>query len=265
MSMPDRKRIGFDRTIASEWLDIAVARAMTGETPEATRKFLWDFLADVQLGKTHNSGRGKTLSVLTRIWEDVPEQAKPLKRAALQSVAATTGERRIAVHWAMVAGTHPFFFDVATHVGKLLKLHGEANRSQVKRRMIETWGDRSTLERTIQHVLRSMVQWGPLRKGDEAGSLIGPPEPVRISRDVGQLLLHSVVLGHGGGLPYPQLVNHPALFPFRVDVPERDLMRNPIFHVQRQGDQSDFVELASSSNSAAHSEIIWAKLAHKIA
>jgi hypothetical protein len=265
MSMPDRKRIGFDRTIASEWLDIAVARAMTGETPEATRKFLWDFLADVQLGKTHNSGRGKTLSVLTRIWEDVPEQAEPLKRAALKCVAATTGERRIAVHWAMVAGTHPFFFDVATHVGKLLKLHGEANRSQVKRRMIETWGDRSTLERTIQHVLRSMVQWGPLRKGDEAGSLIGPPEPVRISRDVGQLLLHSVVLGHGGGLPYPQLVNHPALFPFRVDVPERDLMRNPIFHVQRQGDQSDFVELASSSNSAAHSEIIWAKLAHKIA
>jgi hypothetical protein len=49
-----------------------------------------------------------------------------------------------------------------------------------------------------------------------------------------------------------------------VDVPVGDLMRNPVFHVQRQGDQSDFVELASGSNSAAHSEIIWAELAHKI-
>jgi hypothetical protein len=169
------------------------------------------------------------------------------------------------VHWAMVAGTHPFFFDVATHVGKLLKLHSQANRSQVKRRMTETWGDRSTLERTIQHVLRSMVQWGLLRKGDEPGSLIGPRERVRINGDVGHLLLHSVVLGHGGGLPHPQLVDHPALFPFQVDVTARDLMRTPIFHVQRQGDQSDFVELASGSNSGAHSEIIWAKLAHKIA
>ena len=44
MSMPDRRRIGFDRTIAAEWLDAAVARVMTGEAPEATRKFLWDFL-----------------------------------------------------------------------------------------------------------------------------------------------------------------------------------------------------------------------------
>jgi hypothetical protein len=32
--------------------------------------------------------------------------------------------------------------------------------------MTETWGDRSTLERTIQHVLRSMAQWGLLRVGE---------------------------------------------------------------------------------------------------
>jgi hypothetical protein len=165
----------------------------------------------------------------------------------------------------MVAGTHPFFFGVATNVGKLIKLHGQASRSQIKRRMTETWGDRSTLERTIQHVLRSMAQWGMLRKGEEPGSLVGPPQRVRIDDDVGQLLLHSVVLGHGRGLPYPQLIDHPALFPFEVDVPARDLMRNPIFIVQRQGDQSDFVELASASNSAARSEIIWAKPAREIA
>jgi len=263
--MPDRKRIGFDRTIASEWLDAAVARVMTGEAPEATRKFLWDFLADVELGKSHNSGRGKTLTVLTRIWEDVPEQAEPLKRAALKCVAGTTGDRRLAVHWAMVAGTHPFFSDVATNVGKLLKLHGQANRSQIKRRMTETWGDRSTLERTIQHVLRSMAQWGLVRKGDEPGSLIGPPQRIRISDDVGQLLLHSVVLGHGRGLPYLQLVDHPALFPFAVDVPARDLMRNPIFHVQRQGDQSDFVELAPIQSNTPGSESAWPKMSRKIA
>ena len=94
-----------------------------------------------------------------------PTQAEPLKRAALKCIAATTGEKRIAVHWAMVAGTHPFFFDVATHVGKLLKLHGQANRSQIKRRMTETWGDRSTLERTIQHVLRSIDAVGTASNG----------------------------------------------------------------------------------------------------
>jgi hypothetical protein len=242
--MPDRRRIGFDRTIASEWLDAAVARVMSGEAPEATKKFLWDFLEEIEPGTTNSSSRGKTLTVLTRIWVSVPKQAERLKRAALKCLAATSGEQRIGLHWAMVAGTHRFFFDVATHVGKLIKLHGQANRSQIKRRMTETWGDRSTLERTIQHVLRSMVQWGLLHIGEEQGSLVGSARRISINDEVGQLLLHSVLLGHGKGLPFSHLVDHPALFPFSVHVTVRDLMMNPVFRVQRQGDQSDFVELA---------------------
>ena len=242
--MPERRRIGFDRTIAAEWLDAAVARLLTGEAPDATRKFLWDFLEGVEPGTTNNSSRGKTLTVLTRIWVSVPKQSESLKLAALQCVTSTSGEKRIGIHWAMVTGTHPFFFDVATHVGKLIKLHGQANRSQIKRRMTETWGDRSTLERTIQHVLRSLAQWGLLRAGEEHGAIIGPAQRIRLGEDISQLLLHAVLLGHGKGLPFSHLIDHPALFPFAVQVTAQDLMRNPVYRVQRQGDQSDFVELA---------------------
>lgn len=243
MSMPERRRIGFDRTISYEWLDAAAARVINGEAPEVTRQFLWDFLEDVEPGTTNNSSRGKTVTVLTRIWVSVPFQAEPLRQAALKCIASTPGDKRIGVHWAMVVGTHPFFFDVATHVGKLIKLNGQANRSQIKRRMTEAWGDRSTLERTIQHVLRSMSQWGLLRAGEEHGSLIGPVQRLNIGDEVGKLLVHAVLLSHGKGLTFSHLIDHPALFPFALQLSARDLMQNSIFRVQRQGDQSDFVEL----------------------
>jgi hypothetical protein len=242
--MPERGRIGFDRTISSEWMDAAVARVMTGETPDDTREFLWGFLEGIESGTTNNSNRGKTLTVLTRIWVSVPKQAEPLKRAALKCVASTPGEARIGLHWAMVVGTHPFFFDVATHVGKLIKLHGHASRSQIKRRMTDTWGDRSTLERTIQHVLRSMTRWGLLRIGQEHGSLIAPAQHVEIGEDVSLVLVHSVLLSHSKGLPFAQLIAHPSLFPFSMRVTARELRENPNFRVQRQGDQTDFVELS---------------------
>ena len=58
-----------------------------------------------------------------------------------------------------------------------------------------------------------------------------------------QLLVHAVLLGHGKGLAFSQIIEHPALFPFRLDLSVRELMRNPDFHVHRQGDHSDFVEL----------------------
>ena len=241
--MLNRTKIGFDRTIRVEWLDAAAARIANGDSADVTRKFLWAFLENVERGNTNNSGRGKTLTVLTRIWLSVPEKAEALKRAALNQIATARVEQRIAIHWAMTAGTHPFFFDVATHVGKLIRLHGDANRTQIKRRMTEIWGDRSTLERTIQHVLRSLVQWGLLQPGQERGSLVGLPQRIQVDQNMSQLLVHAVLLGHGKGLAFSQIIEHPALFPFKLDLSVRELMKNPDFHVQRQGDHSDFVEL----------------------
>jgi hypothetical protein len=242
--MPDRTRIGFDRTIATEWLDATAGRVMSGEPPEESRRFLWNYLEDLEPVTTSNSSRGKTITVLSRIWLLVPKSAESLKQAALKCLVPTSGEKRIGVHWAMIVGTHPFFFDVATHIGKLIKLHGQANRSQIKRHMTEVWGDRSTLERAIQRVLRSMLQWGLLRDGQERGSLVGPLQRIDVDYDVGQLLLHSVLLGNGSGLPLIHLVNHPALFPFAIHLSAQDIIRNSAFRVQRQGDHSELVELA---------------------
>jgi hypothetical protein len=88
----------------------------------------------------------------------------------------------------MAIGTHPFFYDVMANVGKLLVLNGQVNRSQIKRRMTSAWGDRSTLERTIQHVLRSVSQWGLLRDGPVKGSLIAPPRRITIGDEICELL-----------------------------------------------------------------------------
>jgi hypothetical protein len=243
MSAAVRTTIGFDRTIDAEWLDAAAARVARGQPTAEVRKFLWRFLEDLVPGNTNSSGRGKTLTVLTRIWLDVPPKAERLRDAALQCIGSATGEERIAIHWAMAIGTHPFFYDVVANVGKLLNLNGQVNRSQIKRRMTDAWGDRSTLERTIQHVLRSVRQWGLLHDGPVKGSLIAVPEPIRVRDEVSELLFHAILLSHGGGLPLTQLNNHPALFPFIARLNHSAQRQARLIQVVRQGDQADFVEL----------------------
>lgn len=84
--------------------------------------------------------------------------------------------------------------------------------------MMEAWGDRSTLERTIQQVLRSMVKWGSLRHGLEKGSLIAPASAVDVSEDLADILIRGVLLSHGQGMLLSQLSTHPALFPFKVQL-----------------------------------------------
>jgi hypothetical protein len=109
--------------------------------------------------------------------------------------------------------------------------------------MMDVWGDRSTLERTIQHVLRSMTQWGLLQAGSEHGSLVGVDHKFRVSGVVSQILAHSILLGQGKGMTYSNLREHPAFFPFKLDVHLADLIASSTFIVHRQGDQSDLIEI----------------------
>jgi len=247
MSTTAKTTIGFDRKIEIEWLDAVAGCVATGQAPEDVRKFLWTFCEGVVAGGSVHSGRGKTLTVLSRIWVIVPEQARPLRKAALQCIGSATSEERVAIHWAMAIGTYRFFCDVAVRVGKLLALNGEANLSQVGRRMTESWGDRSTLPRAIQRVLRSMVQWEALRDGPAKGTFVAPTKRTAISDQIGELLLQAMLVSHGRGVPLSQLTGHPALFPFGIHLSATAMRKSGCVLIQRQGDQTDFIELGQGS------------------
>ncbi len=158
-------------------------------------------------------------------------------------MASATGEERVAIHWAMVIGTYPFFCDAAANVGKLLALNGQANLSQVGRRMTESWGDRSTLPRAIQRVLRSMVQWGVLRDGSARGTFVAPTKRTAVPDQIAELLLQALLVSHGRGMQLSQLIGHPALFPFSIHLSSTALRKSGCMLIQRQGDQTDFIEL----------------------
>jgi hypothetical protein len=151
----------------------------------------------------------------------------------------------------MAIGTYPFFCDVAANVGKLLALNERVNLSQLERRMTETWGDRSTLPRAIQRVLRSMVQWGVLRDGPGRGTFVALPKRIGVPDAVSELLLQAVLVSTDRGMPLTYLTGHPALFPFELHVSAAALRKSGSMQIERQGDQTDFVELEYRSRSAS--------------
>jgi len=77
------------------------------------REFLWGLLDGVVGGDTVHSARGKTLTVLMRIWVTVPSIAEPLRAAAIKRIPLASSEERLAIHWAMSVACYPFFAEVA--------------------------------------------------------------------------------------------------------------------------------------------------------
>lgn len=243
MTEVDRRNIGFDRKIEIAWLDAIASQAAASASPGDAREFVWRLLDGVVAGGTTHNARGKTLTVLSRIWLSVPEQARGLRGNALVLIQQTSESSRLPIHWAMMMAVYPFFLDVATNAGKLIAMNGDVTLSQIVRRMADTWGDRSTLPRATQRILRSMVQWGVLRDGRARGQYLPAVAQGRVDDGAAELLLLGLLTGLGRGVSAPQLLSHAALFPFDLRLSSNQLERSPHLQFHRQGDLTDFVEL----------------------
>ena len=111
--------------------------------------------------------------------------------------------------------------------------------------MVDRWGERSTLTRAVQRILRSMVGWGALQEGASGGDYQPLPQRLPVADATTALLLEGVLHAEGHGLDWEALTGHPALFPFDLDLNPLALRQQPRLRVHRQGDQRDWVEVST--------------------
>lgn len=213
--MTERRVIGFDRELRLAWLDAVASRAAAGDTPETVRPWLDEHLADVLGGKGRSGNRGKTVTVLTRIWVNVPPRCVPLRSKAVGLLAAGDATDRLALHWAMASAVYPFFADVVAVMGRLLDLQGEVERQAVIRRVVETWGDRPAVSRGCRAVWHSVKGWGVLQEGRKRGLYTQRSGLPRASPAVQGVLFDALTINaERPQAPVRDAVFPPALFPF---------------------------------------------------
>jgi len=159
--------IGFDRRLQLNWLDATVGLCQESLDASVVADHLRQKLEREIAGV---EARRKTITVLLRIWANVSIEDKHLRDEALQLVTKVSLEDRLWLHWGMSLLAYPFFRDVAATVGQLSRLQGLFSQAQVQRRMIENWGQRTTLQRATQRLLRTFVDWSVLQDTDVRGS-----------------------------------------------------------------------------------------------
>lgn len=241
---PDRPRkIGFDRKLDLDWLDAMAGPLASGATPRQAREAVYHRLEGVLSGDAANSARGKTLTVLSAIWLNVPAAIEPLRVEVLARFNEVTPDERLALHWTMMLVAYPFFLDMTAQTGKLFSLNGDCTFAQIQRRMVERWGERSTLTRAVQRILRSMVGWGVLQEGASGGHYQPLPKRFPVAEATTTLLLEGLLHTEGHGLDWEALIGHPALFPFDLHLNSLAFRQQSRLRVHRQGDQRDWVEI----------------------
>lgn len=232
-----RRIVGFDRKIQLEWLDATADWTAEGIEPPELRERLSQMLEGKVSGSGYRGAREKTITVLMHAWATVPKDLVPLRDDGLALLAGRRGRARLPVHWGMCLATYSFFRDVVETTGRLLNLQGTAALSQVTRRVAESWGERSTVIRATQRVLRSMVDWGVLEERGERGVFSGAvPSDVPDGDSVGAWLVEAAASDLGRApRPLRSLQGSGMLFPMQLHVSARAVAARPRLAVQRQG------------------------------
>ena len=246
--MKTKRMIGFDRRIRLEWLDAMISWAAEELPLNNIRAKLYDLLEGHVSGAVKDGAQRKTFTVLARIWLTVPEELQSLRDDGLILYPKVAAAERMGVHWGMCIASYPFFREVVSQIGRLSKLQEELTLEQIRRRIIEQWGDTERVRRSARHVVQTLRDWEVLvpleRKGTYAGG-----KPITIQNpDLKSWLAEALILSNNTNMiPMRSLGAHPAFFPFSLSFSSQDIVNNPRLERFRQSLDEDVVMLRGKS------------------
>ncbi|WP_045217255.1 hypothetical protein [Desulfonatronovibrio magnus] len=212
--------IGIKQTINYDWMRKTTNLVLAGLDPENIRGELHDYLGGMNRKSTgevrSKNTRSFIVNILMKIWV-TPDRDLNLFRSSALNLIGRSAEKDLAVNWAMISASYPFWYNVARQTGRLFALQDQVCQAQVVKRLKEQYGDRDTIVRYASYVLRSFVDWGVLKDTPTRGCYIKSP-PIVISDSNHAIMLVEAGLHAlpGGKAALDVVLNSPALFPFSM-------------------------------------------------
>ena len=222
VGMRRRGQVGFSQRIQFDWLEYTANLVLAGNSRGEIVAALGERLKEkLSVGSEPERGsRNKAITILTKVWVTVPKDLQSLRDEGLEHLRDRSPNDRMLVHWCMCMAVYPFFGTVADAVGRLLRLQGTAAATQVQRRLRERLGERETVTRAAQRILRACIDWGVLRETGKKGLYRGSAKRIIDDAPLALWAIKAMLFVMGGSpRPAPTLLRGPHLFPFEVALP----------------------------------------------
>ena len=214
------EKLGIKQTIQKHWMDKTVRMLLAG-MPEVEIRAQLRTLVEAQkpgngAERRGTASAGMTVAILAA-WFAPEEELRAFRDDALQLARNAPPEGWLPLHWAVLSAAYPFWFHTAKVCGRLFKLQDRITQRQIFDRLREQYGDRESVTRYARYAVRSFVAWGVLKDSETKGCY-DKAAPVDITDPaMAAALCESALLAlPEGKSDLALLLNHPALFPFRL-------------------------------------------------
>jgi hypothetical protein len=244
-----QESIGIKQVIRYEWMQQTANLLLAGLDPKGIREELHAYLLDKKgngsIGTRSDQTRNFAVGNLMMIWVPPAKELIPFRDAALAMIQKHP-KQAMPVHWSMISAAYPFWFNVARQTGRLLALQEQVTQNQIVKRLKEHYGDRQTVSRYAQYVIRSFVAWGVLKDSKTVGCYEKARIPKELESDLAILMIESALFT----MPDKKcalglLVNNPAFFPFQMPLMTGEYISqyNKRIQIDYHGFEDDIISL----------------------
>lgn len=233
------KQVGFLQYIQKDWLDATVAFYQNCQNIDEIKANLNNLIiSDVPKSEE----RRKTIDVLTRTWIRVPKNHQNLRNTALEIYDELEPDERIILHWGMLLLAYPFFHDVVKKIGIILRIQDNFTPSQLRNKLVSSWGHRTTIIRAIDRVIQSLKNWKVLVSDNRS---IKSTTKLKIKNEVLCLWFLEAIFTSKkvDSIFFDKLISSAVLFPFELLIPMYKIKQSENFEYAIHGMNVEILSL----------------------
>lgn len=230
------KSIGLSRNIKKQWLDKAAELYCDNLSENEYKNKMNEYLSFEIESPTNLR---KTREILMNLWyyDNDDDITRVRKEAGV--IINKNKDMSVAIHWGMLLSVYPVFADLCKFIGRFSELSDTVVLSQLKGKLYDEWGERSTLFHSTDKIIATMKDLGVIY-AEKPGKY--KVIKCKISKEEISLFLIKIAMKATGRSYYTQseVSNFGVLFPFEYKISKEDFYNNNDYLISNFGGNETF-------------------------
>ena len=224
------KMIGLSRNLKLQWLNKVVELVSSNLTEQEIKDQLNEYLS-FEISSPTNLR--KTREILMNIWVYENDISNKLRDEAV-SIVRDMPEYALVAHWCMMMATYPVFVDMCKLIGRLSEFQDEITLSQIKQKLYDEWGERTTLYHSIDKLISTLKELSVLQC-EKPGKYHIVKHEVRNGRVSAFMVYAMILVDDSGYYSFTDLGNSVYFYPFQYQLEKELLLGDGRFSMNNFG------------------------------
>lgn len=216
--------IGLSRNLKLPWLNKMTELCLTGLSEQEIKDQLNEYLS-YEISSPTNLR--KTREILINIWGQKDGRSNHHCENGLRLIGANK-DNALPVHWCRMLITYPVFADTVRLIGKMTEFEDLLTASQIKGKLFDEWGERTTLFHSSDKILATLKAMGALESPQKGYYRVKKHKVY--DTDVIHYMVYTMMLVEKKGYySFSDLASSQYLFPFVYTIQKEDILMDSRF------------------------------------